>query len=99
MVIFELTDEKFRQLRALVPDGKALRQSLQFATAVRRGTTQRHILNDSVFTVQTAVHRIAPGHSLCGRKDNVYKNTNKEASCPGCVGIARCLVIRDILFR
>jgi hypothetical protein len=98
-MFFILTDEKFRKLRALVPDGKALRQALQFATVVRRGTMHTHILNDSLYDVTTERHTIAPNESLCGRGRSIFTNTNKEATCPGCVGIARCLVIRDILFR
>lgn len=93
-----VTDSIFEKLRALVPDGKALRQALQFSTVVKRGTTETHIVNDSLYAVKTACHVITPGHALCGRRDTEYKNTNKEATCGGCIGIARCIVIRDILY-
>lgn len=96
-MLINITRDKFRILCSLVPDGKGLRQALMFSTVVKKGNTERHIVNDSVYAIKTRYHIIKPGGALCGRKATNYSNTNKEATCGGCVGIARHVVIRDIL--
>jgi hypothetical protein len=93
-----ITDNTFRLLRDTIPDGLGLRRSLRFLTSVKRGRQFTHIVNEGIFPVRTKAHTIITGQSLCGRKAPLtLKKTNIEATCPGCVGIARCLAVLHIL--
>jgi hypothetical protein len=96
-MIINLPQSAFRLVRDLIPDGVGLRRALPFLTSVKRGKQFTHIVNESIFPVATRYHQIRQGQALCGRHDKTFKNTNKEATCSGCVGIARGIAAATVL--
>jgi hypothetical protein len=71
---------------------------LPFNTVLRRGDNHVHIVNDSVYTVDTQHHTIFEGMSLCARHRRFTKplRIEDEATCPGCTSLAKGIIARSL---
>jgi hypothetical protein len=78
---------------------------LPFATVKRVGTDHIHIVNDSVYPIETERNTISMGQTLCKRSP--YAKTsltsmmddtdvNDYTACPGCLAVAQGLAVRDL---
>ncbi len=74
---------------------------LPFAVSLKQGSTHEHIVNESVYPVQTEVRTVYQGESLCGRRraflDHKYAQRKHYTACPGCLAIGRGIAVRDLI--
>lgn len=75
-----------------------LQAYLPFHTVVRHGSDFNHIVNASVFTVETQHHVIYEGVTLCARRKRGMTEPRKGegVTCPGCIAHAKGIVLRTI---
>lgn len=99
----QVTREEF--LETLVDEAKEritfarIHKYLPFAIRIMEGSTKKHIVNDSVYAVQTEKRNVADGEPLCGRVGDLYipHGYSSHIPCPGCLAIARGLAVRDLV--
>jgi hypothetical protein len=87
-----------RDLLAHALPTERLQAYLPFQTSIRRGTDHIHIVNESVFSVETRYHFIHTNETLCGRRKRSMADVPRgtAATCPGCTAIAKGVVARHI---
>lgn len=97
-----VTREEF--LDTLVDEAKErisfdiIQKYLPFAIVKRAGNTYNHIVNDSVYPIQTEKRTVREGETLCGRRGYLYAGDEPTYdACPGCLAIARGIAVRDLV--
>lgn len=85
-----------RDLLAHALPTERLQAYLPMHTVIRKGDNHNHIVNASIYTVETQYHTIFEGMSLCARRKRNLRDASGTATCPGCVAHAKSIILRSL---
>jgi hypothetical protein len=94
----ELLARLFYDLLKYTLPANRLQAYLPLQTRLRRGDNYVHIVNASVFTLETQHHVIYEGSSLCARQKRFLKDAQQGdvPTCPGCIAHAKGVITRSL---